>query len=303
MRMAWLSTLIIVTMVRVVLSQGSLSGLVNNYDMFGRRMGVCSNTFAVIAQNDLQRFSLHRAVFSPDYIWRWPTLYITYNRTDDFVQSVAVNNQQSATFVYIGENLNRTTQFIGIIDVNTPVELDRKQFNATYSSTDEYYQYYLSIDSQGQFAYILGNDYSYIYDLNTYQLTSLPSYTLSRCLRPADFLVLEDGIHALVVGYSCGSSTTSFFRSISLLSLQPPNFIYFISIETILPDAPEVGAELFTYSPVNDLSMAVNDLGRVLVGVPMYNVVVFGSVANDNLTLDGSNISWSAGKKMPSPFM
>jgi hypothetical protein len=299
MHTMWLPGLIFLMIIKIVQGQESLSGLTTNYDIFGPRMAICGNGVAVIAQNELRRFSLHNGVFSPDSSLIYPVNNRSYNQTDDFVQSVAVPKSASSIFVYIGENLDRTAQFIGLVDVNAPVELDRQQFNESYSA-DEYYKYCLAVDPQGLFAYVLGFNYSYIYDLNTFQLTTLWSW--SWFLRQFDFVVLNDNVHGLVVGYSNDFATNLFSRTVSLILLQPPNYISTISIETILPDVSEVDMEATTYSPVNDLSITVNDLDQFIIGVPMHNVVVFGFVANGNLTLDGSNISWSAGKEILSIF-
>jgi hypothetical protein len=59
-----------------------------------------------------------------------------YMNTDDYVQSVAASPVNTSLFVYMGENLNRTHHFIGIINVSKSCvssEIDRHSFIATSS--------------------------------------------------------------------------------------------------------------------------------------------------------------------------
>ena len=293
--------LVVVMMVAVIVSGEQSLLNVHDYDMFGNRLAVHQDKFVVITRNDLRQFFIGYDMFSLPTPVSAHYCHLDYFDTHDYVQSVAVSSINSSFFVYTGETLNRTSHFIGIARISTTcvnTYINRHYF-ITHPSLEEYDVYTLDVDPRGLFAYLIGWDSSWIYDLTTFQLKQLNSVQQiwQQIFKPFDLVILTDNQHAIVVGYSF-LIDWSYHMAISLVRLHPPNNITMISNQMLLSHTKSIEEDQLIYSPNNDLVVTINGLNQILIGVPMYNLVLIGSVStgpNISIDLTGINISWMPG--------
>ena len=292
--------ILVIILIRAISGEQSLFD-VHDYDMYGNRMAVCADSLVVITRNDLRQFFIGYDMFSISLSTTAHYCHLAYFDTHDYVQSVAVSSVNSSFFVYTGETLNRTLHFIGIVYISrtcTSTYINRHYFTS-HPSLDDYDVYTLDVDPRGLFAYVIGWDSSWIYDLTTFQLKQLDSFhdIWQQMFKPFDLVILDDNQHAVIVGYSF-LIDWSYHMAISLLHFHPPNNITLISNQILLPHAKPIEEDQLIYSPMNDLVVTINLENEILIGIPRYNLVVLGIVLttpNMSVNVSDTNISWMAG--------
>ena len=276
---------------------------VRDYDIFGNRMAVAENDVVVLVRNDLRQFFVGFHMFATSASVTTHFCNISFLKSDDFVESVAIPSHNSSVFAYTGENLNRSSHFMGTVGISSSCVgtfLDRQYFTVR-NSLEDYDTYTLSVDSQGHFGYLLGWDSSWIYDLQTFQVAQRDSEhdIWHQAFKPVDFLLLNDDRHAIVVGYSF-LANWCFRMAISLIHLQPPANLTLVSNDLLLPNAEPIEENDLNYSPTNSISVSVNDQGQLLVGLPMYNLVLLGVVSGSSpptVNVTGRSLLWPAGNE------
>ncbi|CAF0751779.1 unnamed protein product [Adineta steineri] len=257
-----------------------------DYDAYGTRLA-SNDYFVVLAQNDLNRYSVIMTPFGAEYSCNYG-----YNYIDDFVMNVAVGRHQNSTqmsFVYLRTNsstganqilglftfpqIDNTNDSAGQCDkrlLNDQSEYDVKVWNNTLSEMST-----LQMDLQGKYAYGFLSNGIFIFDIENKYVQDitweeiLPSIYFEP--HALDISETHNGIQiALVVGYY-QSDINKVLPILYLVQLNPPlNMIVITNYTFSTQNIQFIRANFaFTYQFNYVMSISIHDsTQQVLIGIP-----------------------------------
>ncbi|CAF3698824.1 unnamed protein product [Adineta steineri] len=274
-----------------------------DYDAYGTRLA-SNDYFVVLAQNDLNRYSVIMTPFGAEYSCNYG-----YNYIDDFVMNVAAGRHQNSTqmsFVYLRTNsstganqilglftfpqIDNTNDSAGQCDkrlLNDQGEYDVKVWNNTLSEMST-----LQMDLNGKYAYgflsngifIFDIDNKYVQDITWEEI--LPSIYFEP--HALDISETKDRIQiALVVGYY-QSDINKVLPVLYLVQLNPPLDMVVITNYTFSTQNIQfIRANFaFTYQFNYVMSISIHDsTQQVLIGIPQSATAYLFSFNSTDLIL------------------
>ncbi|CAF0757328.1 unnamed protein product [Adineta steineri] len=274
-----------------------------DYDAYGTRIA-SNDYFVVLAQNDLNRYSVIMTPFGAEYSCNYG-----YNYIDDFVMNVAVGRHQNSTqmsFVYLRTNsstganqilglftfpqIDNTNDSAGQCDKrlsNDQGEYDVKVWNNTLSEMST-----LQMDLNGKYAYGFLSNGIFIFDIENKYVQDitweeiLPSIYFEP--HALDISETNDGVQiALVVGYY-QSDINKVLPILYLVQLNPPlNMIVITNYTFSTQNIQFIRANFaFTYQFNYVMSISIHDsTQQVLIGIPQASTAYLFSFNSTDLIL------------------
>ena len=285
---------------------------ISDVHAYGIKVGI-NNNFLVLAQNNQQppAFLIQFAPYSDTHSRQCSLTYP--NTTNTFIYTVALPKRQpqnQTRFFFAGELPNdRNTPFIGMATYNptnntsntsqtTPSSCDNAfSYSIQYLDNYGHQEYYiLGVDPTGAFAYGYSNEFVVVFDpTNTSQLNIWPGNVTwpHSSFSPHAVDISGSGRYGVIAGFiaNIANKTAKYVPMIYLLnfnsSATPQHQMTVVNRYQPMPN-PDTWQDLLTNSDANvysakyDMSVSIDDQGKVLVGMQFINRVFFLSVDGIN---------------------
>jgi hypothetical protein len=281
-----------------------------DYDSYGTRLA--SNDYVVIlAQNDAYRYAFYFAPFGPDNACYYDYSYLYF----DFVMNVAIGSKQNASymsFVYLRANEYETSYLeLGSFNINKTSCLNYPDEDTESGDLSTYELKLhiddvsiLKVDPTGEYAYGFLNNYSYIFDINTVNVSTIGINDLfpniSNFLpRDVDISVTKDNVRvAVLVGYVAVDADSA-LPAAYLLRLEPPYKMFVLDNLTLISDQAVAGTFAYSYNFDAVISVSIeHETQQVIVGLQYFSQTFLLKFNSTNITLIKSfpqparSVSW-----------
>ncbi|CAF0817948.1 unnamed protein product [Didymodactylos carnosus] len=282
----------------------------SNYDAYGLKVAANDNLI-VEALNDYQQFYIQFAPYSSNVV-QSTNLFcaIDFNASSQYIYAVAIGKNQSSSqlyFFFVGEltnieedeYLNRT--FVGMLSYTdnitlsnaTVVDCDQFQYDVNYITSPHPHQEYLTlaVDPLGLAAYGFSNNFSFSYDVESQNLSWWPgsSFWPNSTFMPHAVDCREE--YGVVAGFvdNGQNSRIKFSPFVYLfdmtVSTAPTVLSSWTYTVTGTWQAGQTNAGADQYAAKYDMSVAINTIGQVLVGIQSMNSVFLFSTNGTTMTL------------------
>ncbi|UJR32395.1 hypothetical protein I4U23_019857 [Adineta vaga] len=266
----------------------------SKYDNYGIKIAMNDIFFVQIQnQNDPPRFLIQFAPYEKSSLSSQCLLTFP-NATDHYIYSVAVGKNQQQ-FFFAGELFNdKNGTFIGVAKYNASALSCDTQFSfvVQYFYNYQHQEHFIiDVEPSGRFAYGFANEFMFIFDsLNT----SLNVWNANETWLDHSFMPHAVDINdtfGVIAGFIRNPIQTIavYIPIVYLFNLNSSNYRLFI-INYYRPVAtPNTWQDLLTnsdadtYSAKYDMSVSINEVGNVLVGMQFINRVFLFSVNKTNI--------------------